>query len=73
MSAPQSKVEVTRGVFDPRTYKEVDKDNWARKRRSVLTLSVGSDAMGSVSDLSDFTYKQTKPLEILTHIYSYTL
>ena len=29
----QAKVEVTRGVFDPRTYKTVDKDNWARKRK----------------------------------------
>merc|ERR1711974_592254 len=29
----QAKVEVTRGVFDPRTYKSVDKDNWARKRK----------------------------------------
>ena len=26
--------EVTRGVFDPRTYREVDPDNSARKRRS---------------------------------------
>merc|ERR1712037_1031962 len=32
MSA-QTKVEVTRGVFDPRTYKQVDKENWARKRK----------------------------------------
>merc|ERR1712212_1302039 len=31
---PDTKVEVTRGVFDPREYKNVDKDNWARKRRS---------------------------------------
>ena len=29
-----TKVEVTRGVFDPRTYKEVDPNNAARKRRS---------------------------------------
>ena len=26
--------EVTRGVFDPRTYREDDPANWARKRRS---------------------------------------
>ena len=26
--------EVTRGVFDPRTYREADPVNWARKRRS---------------------------------------
>lgn len=26
--------EVTRGVFDPRTYREDDPVNWARKRRS---------------------------------------
>merc|ERR1712004_377768 len=32
MSA-QTKVEVTRGVFDPRTYKQEDKQNWARKRK----------------------------------------
>merc|ERR1712002_934522 len=29
-----TKVEVTRGVFDPRTYREVDHNNAARKRRS---------------------------------------
>ena len=28
------KKEVTRGVFDPRTYREDDPVNWARKRRS---------------------------------------
>merc|ERR1712098_637841 len=28
------KTEVTRGVFDPRTYRETDPVNWARKRRS---------------------------------------
>ena len=28
------KTEVTRGVFDPRTYREADPVNWARKRRS---------------------------------------
>merc|ERR1712212_1157492 len=28
------KVEVTRGVFDPRTYRKADPVNWARKRRS---------------------------------------
>eukprot|EP00092_Neocalanus_flemingeri_P028897 GFUD01031379.1.p1 GENE.GFUD01031379.1~~GFUD01031379.1.p1 ORF type:complete len:114 (+),score=53.63 GFUD01031379.1:85-426(+) len=28
------KTEVTRGVFDPRTYREVDPNNSARKRRS---------------------------------------
>ena len=32
-AAVGTKVEVTKGVFDPRTYKELDKDNWARKRR----------------------------------------
>merc|ERR1712183_162287 len=29
-----TKVEVTRGVFDPRTYREADPNNVARKRRS---------------------------------------
>merc|ERR1712131_150052 len=29
-----TQVEVTRGVFDPRTYKEADPNNAARKRRS---------------------------------------
>merc|ERR1712088_701296 len=29
-----AQVEVTRGVFDPRTYKEADPNNAARKRRS---------------------------------------
>merc|ERR1711981_83905 len=29
-----TQVEVTRGVFDPRTYREADPVNWARKRRS---------------------------------------
>ena len=28
------KTEVTRGVFDPRTYREADPENAARKRRS---------------------------------------
>ena len=28
------KTEVTRGVFDPRTYREADPVNWARKRRN---------------------------------------
>merc|ERR550534_3309068 len=28
----QFKTELTRGTFDPRTYKTVDKDNWARER-----------------------------------------
>ena len=28
------KTEVTCGVFDPRTYREADPVNWARKRRS---------------------------------------
>jgi len=32
----ESRVEVTRGVFDPRTYREQDKVNWARKRRCVI-------------------------------------
>ena len=32
-AAVGTKMEVTKGVFDPRTYKELDKDNWARKRR----------------------------------------
>ena len=32
-SAVGTKMEVTKGVFDPRTYKELDKQNWARKRR----------------------------------------
>ena len=34
-----SQVEVTRGVFDPRTYKEVDKANWARKRRVKTSIT----------------------------------
>jgi len=34
-------VEVTRGVFDPRTYREQDKVNWARKRRSDWMASTG--------------------------------
>merc|ERR1712228_889373 len=29
-----TKVEITRGVFDPRTYREADPNNAARKRRS---------------------------------------
>ena len=37
----QVKVEVTRGVFDPRTYKTVDKDNWARKRKPEWMSTTG--------------------------------
>ena len=37
----QTKVEVTRGVFDPRTYKTVDKDNWARKRKPEWMSTTG--------------------------------
>ena len=37
----QPKVEVTRGVFDPRTYKTVDKDNWARKRKPEWMSTTG--------------------------------
>lgn len=37
----QGKVEVTRGVFDPRTYKSVDKDNWARKRKPEWMSTTG--------------------------------
>merc|ERR1712198_362462 len=40
MSA-QTKVEVTRGVFDPRTYKQVDKENWARKRKPERMATTG--------------------------------
>merc|ERR1712116_108084 len=40
MSA-QTKVEVTRGVFDPRTYKQVDKENWARKRKPEWMETTG--------------------------------
>jgi len=39
MSA-QTKVEVTRGVFDPRTYKQEDKQNWARKRKPEWMVSI---------------------------------
>merc|ERR1712183_1214652 len=40
MSA-QTKVEVTRVVFDPRTYKQVDKENWARKRKPEWMATTG--------------------------------
>merc|ERR1712024_375868 len=40
MSA-QTKVEVTRGVFDPRSYKQVDKENWARKRKPEWMAATG--------------------------------
>merc|ERR1712119_202658 len=40
MSA-QTKVEVTRGGFDPRTYKQVDKENWARKRKPEWMATTG--------------------------------
>merc|ERR1712018_212827 len=40
MSA-QTKVEVTRGVFDPRTYKQEDKQNWARKRKPEWMATTG--------------------------------
>merc|ERR1712059_210614 len=41
MTGEASAVEVTRGVFDPRKYKEEDKVNWARKRRSDWLASTG--------------------------------
>ena len=41
MAATVATKEVTRGVFDPRTYKEVDKENWARKRRSDWMSTTG--------------------------------
>merc|ERR1711972_1251923 len=31
----------TRGVFDPRTYKQVDKENWARKRKPEWMATTG--------------------------------
>jgi len=34
----ETRVEVTRGVFDPRTYREQDKVNWSRKRRWVILI-----------------------------------
>merc|ERR1712047_21133 len=37
----QFKTEVTRGTFDPRTYKTVDKDNWARKRKPEWMSTTG--------------------------------
>merc|ERR1712212_827984 len=40
MSA-QTKVEVTRGAFDPRTYKQEDKENWARKRKPEWMATTG--------------------------------
>lgn len=33
--------EVTRGVFDPRTYKEDDPVNWARKRKPEWMATTG--------------------------------
>ena len=33
--------EVTRGVFDPRTYRQDDPVNWARKRRSDWMATTG--------------------------------
>merc|ERR1712213_92563 len=33
--------EVTRGVFDPRTYKEDDPNNWARKRKPEWMATTG--------------------------------
>merc|ERR1711862_688367 len=33
--------EVTKGVFDPRTYREDDPVNWARKRRSDWLATPG--------------------------------
>merc|ERR1711963_205545 len=39
------KTEVTRGVFDPRTYREDDPTNWARKRRSDWLAFLGKSTM----------------------------
>merc|ERR1712141_335543 len=33
--------EVTRGVFDPRTYREDDPSNWARKRKPEWMATTG--------------------------------
>merc|ERR1711935_925862 len=38
---PETKVEVTRGEFDPREYKSLDKQNWAKKRRAEWMATTG--------------------------------
>merc|ERR1711915_143232 len=36
-----TKVEVTRGEFDPREYKKIDKAGWAKKRRADWMATTG--------------------------------
>merc|ERR1712244_89369 len=38
---PETKLEVTRGVFDPREYKNQDKEHWARRRKSDWMAATG--------------------------------
>ena len=38
---PETQVEVTRGEFDPREYKSLDKQNWAKKRRADWMATTG--------------------------------
>ena len=55
MSA-QFKTEVTRGTFDPRTYKTVDKDNWARKRKPEWMVSIITSYVFHISTLDICQY-----------------
>merc|ERR1712226_1066251 len=41
MSAPVMTKEVTSGTFDPRTYKQVDKAGWAKKRKPEWMATTG--------------------------------
>ena len=41
MSAPVMTKEVTQGTFDPRTYKQVDKAGWAKKRKPEWMATTG--------------------------------
>merc|ERR1711935_140131 len=41
LTMPETKVEVTRGEFDPREYKSLDKQNWAKKRRAEWMATTG--------------------------------
>merc|ERR1711935_1142131 len=41
LTMAETKVEVTRGEFDPREYKSLDKQNWAKKRRAEWMATTG--------------------------------
>merc|ERR1711994_223553 len=64
--------EVTRGVFDPRTYREDDPTNWARKRKPEWMATTGKihyvrerTVESQEKELEEADKKVERPAEIL--------